>query len=207
MGWSVTILRRIYNVRVRPSLPGGVGDRSVILLHQLQVLVPRFLSVRLKDAARYKVVLHLAIVPSGVDVVLRLVKGLQGAIGAGRHQARQRVGGGGGERITGILVRVVMVFGEEDQLLPGSFRFHNPLFKKELAETRLVPRLKGGVLEVLERLLSVVVLFVSPRGIRPPVLGDEVLELLLRVVEGVWDIDFVLLEPGLQLFLVPLGVF
>ena len=37
---------------------------------------------------------------------------------------------------------------------------------------RFVPALKGGVLEGLS---SVVVLFVSPRGVRPPVLGHNIL--------------------------------
>lgn len=100
-----------------------------------------------------------------------------------------------------------MVLCEADQFLPGSFRFHDPLFEEEFTEARLVPRLKGGVSETLEGLLSVIVLFGRPRGIRPPVFGNEVLEVLLRVVEGFWDIDIVLLEPGLQLFRVPFGVF
>jgi len=178
-----------------------------MLLHQLQVLVPRILGVRLEGTARHKVILHLAIIPSGVDVVLGIVKWLQDAIGARRNQARERVGDSVRERRTGILVGIVVVLGEEDQLLPGSFWLHDPLFEEELAEARLVPRLKGGVLEVLEGLLSVVVLFVSPCGVRPPVLGHEVLEVLLRVVEAFWDIDVMLLEPGLQLFRIPLGVF
>lgn len=55
--------------------------------------------------------------------------------------------------------------------------------------------------------MSVAVLFVGPCGIRPPVLGHEVLEVLLRVVESFWDIDIVLLEPGLELFRIPFGVF
>jgi hypothetical protein len=168
-----------------------------MLLHQLQVLVPRFLGVRLEDTARHEVVPHPVIIPGGVEVVLRLVEGLQDGVGAGGNQARERVGDGAREGITGILVGVVMAFGEEDQLLPGSFRLHNPLFEKELAETGLVPRLEGGVLEVLEGFLSVVVLFVAPRGIRPPVLGHKVLEVLLRVVEGFRDIDLVLFKPGL----------
>ena len=148
-----------------------------MLLHKLQVLIPRFLGIGLEDTARHEVFLHLSITPSGVDVVLGFVKGLQGIIGASRNPAREGVGDGGGERVTGVLVRIVMVLGEEDQLLPGSLRFHDPLFEKELAETRLVPRFEGGVLEVLEGLLSVGVLIVSPGGVRPPVLRHEVLEI------------------------------
>jgi len=188
-------------------LPNGVSDRAVMLFHQLQVLVPRVLGVRLEDTTRHEVILHLAVIPSGVDVVLGLVKWLQDAIGASRNQARERIGDSVRERRTGVFIRIVVVLGEEDQLLPGSFWFDDPLFEKELAEARLVPRLKGGVLEVLEGLLSIVVLFVSPRGVRPPVLGHDVLEVLLRVVETFWNINVMLLEPGLQLFLVPLGVF
>lgn len=200
-------VRNTYDVRVRPGLPNGVGDRCVIVLHQLEVLVPRFLAVRLENTAGNKIVLHLSVVPSGVDVVLRIVESLPCAIGTGRNQARDRVGDGARERRAGVLVGIVVVLCEADQLLLGAFRFHDPLFGEEIAEARLVPRLKGRVLEVLEGLLSVVVLFVGPRGVRPPVFGHEILEVLLRVVEGFRDIDLMLLEPGLQLFRIPFGVF
>lgn len=151
--------------------------------------------------------LHLIIIPCGVDVVLRLIERLQGTIGVCGNKAGERVGDGVRERRTGVLVGIVVILREADQLLPGSFRFHDALFEKELAEARLVPGVEGGVPEVLEGLLSVVILFVGPRCIRPPVLGYEVLEVLLRVVEGFRDIDLVLFEPGLQLLRVPLGVF
>ena len=100
-----------------------------------------------------------------------------------------------------------MTLCEANQLLLGAFRFYDPLVEKEFTEARLVPRLKGGVFEALEGLLSIAILFVRPSGIRPPVLGNEVLEVLLRVVEGFWNIDLVLLEPSLQLFCVPFSVF
>lgn len=147
-----------------------------MLLHEFQVLISRFLSVRPEDTARHEVVLHLAIIPSGVDIILRIVESFPGIIGASCNQIRKRIGNSGGERITGVPIRIIMVLGEEDQLFSRSFRFYDPLFEKELAEAGFVPGLKGGVLEVLEGLLSVVVLFVSPRGVRPPVLGHEVLE-------------------------------
>ena len=168
-----------------------------MLLHQLQVLIPRFLSVGLKDTAGHEVILHLTITPSGVDVILRVVESLPCAIGAGRKQARERVGNSGRKRRAGALVCIIVVLGEEDQLFPRSFRLHDPLFEKEFTEAGFVPGLKGGVLEVLERLLSVVVLFATPRGVGPPVLRHEVLEVLLRVIEGFWDVYLVLLEPGL----------
>ena len=188
-------------------MPNGVSHRGVMLLHQLEVLVPRFLGVRFKETPGHQVLLHLAIIPSGVDVILGLVEGLQGTVCAGRNQAGKCVGDGVGERRTGVLVGIVVVHCEADQLLLGSFRCYDPLFEKEFAEARLVPRLKGSVPEILEGFLSAIVLFVSPRAIRPPVLGHEFLEVLLRVVQCSWDIDLVLLEPGLQLFRIPFGVF
>src|ERR1700753_3101749 len=100
-----------------------------------------------------------------------------------------------------------MVLGEEDQLLPGSLRFYNSLFEEELPETRLVPRFKGGVPQVLERSLSAVVLFVRPSGVRPPVLGYEIPKVFFGAVVGFRNIDLVFLEPALQLFCIPLGVF
>lgn len=168
-----------------------------MLLHQLQVLIPRFLSVRLEDTAGYEVTLHPSIIPSGVDVILGVVESLPCTIGTSRKQTRNRVGNRVGERRTGVLVSVIVVLGEEDQLLPGSFRFYDPLLEKEFTEARFVPGLEGGFLDVLEGLLSVAVLFVSPGGVRPPVLCHEVLKVFLRVVEGFWDINLVLLEPGL----------
>jgi hypothetical protein len=85
-----------------------------MLLHELQVLIPRFLSIRLDNTARHQIVLHLAIVPSGVDVVLRIDEGPRCTIGTSRNKAGDGVGDGGGERITGVLVCIVMVLGEED---------------------------------------------------------------------------------------------
>lgn len=201
------MIQETYNVRVRPGFPDGVCDCGIMLPHELQVLVPGFLSVGLDNTARYQIVLQLAIVQSRVDVILRIVESFQGTIGAGRNETRDGVGDGGGERITGVLVCVVMVLGEEDELLPGTFRLHNALFKKELTEARLVPGLKGGIFQVLERLLSVVVLFVSPCGVGPPILGHEALKVFLRVVIGFWDVDLVLLEPVLKLFRIPLDIF
>jgi hypothetical protein len=55
--------------------------------------------------------------------------------------------------------------------------------------------------------LSVIVLLVCPRGVGPPVLGYEVLELLLRVGVRFWNIDLVLLEPALQLLRIPVRIF
>lgn len=90
-------VRNTYDVRVRPGLPYGVGNRGITLLHQLQVLISRFLGVGFEGTAGHEVVLHLVIIPSGVDVVLRLVEGLQGAICVGRNKARERVGDGARE--------------------------------------------------------------------------------------------------------------
>jgi len=178
-----------------------------MLFHELQVLIPGLLSVGLENSARHEVILHLAIIPGGVDVVPGVIESLESVIGTSGNETGDGVGGGGGERITSVLVCIVMVLGKEDQLLLRSFRFHNPLLKKEFAKARLVPRLKGGILKILEGLLSGVVSFVSPRGVRPPIFSDEVLEVFLRVIVGFRDIDLVLFEPGSELLRAPIGVF
>lgn len=141
-------------------MPNGISDRGVMFLHHLQVLSPGFLNVGLDDTIGNEVILHLTIRPGGVDVILRVVQSFPGGVGTRRNPTGNGVGDSGGERIAGILVRVVVVFREEDQLLLRTFRLHNTLFEKELAETRFIPGLKGGVLEVLEGLLSVAVLVV-----------------------------------------------
>lgn len=72
-----------------------------------------------------------------------------------------------------------MVLGEKDQPFPRPFRFRDPVFEEELAGARLIPGLKGGILQVPEGSLSVTIVLVSPNG---PVLGYEVPEIFLRVV-------------------------
>ena len=95
---SKASIQNTYDVGLRPGLPDGIGDGGVMLLHQLQVLVPRFLGIGLEGTAGHEVLLHLAVTPSGVHVVLRLVEGLQGAIGVGRNKTRDGVGNRARER-------------------------------------------------------------------------------------------------------------
>jgi hypothetical protein len=96
---------------------------------------------------------------------------------------------------------VVLLTRKHGQLLPCALGLYNALIKKEFSQSRLVPRRKRVVLDVLERLLSLSVLIRGPGGGYVPIGLDEVLE--LDGVVGLWGINVTGLKPGLELSFVP----
>lgn len=58
----------------------------------------------------------------------------------------------------------MLVLRQAHELLSGAAGCNDALLEEELAEPGLVPAVKGRILEALEGLLGLGVLFVGPRG-------------------------------------------
>ena len=149
------------------------------------------------------VVTIIIIIKTGLqllDVALQSFESPQGIIGTCRNETRDRVGGGGVERTTCVLVRGLMVLGEKDQPFPRPFRFRDPVFEEELTGARLIPGLKGGILQVPEGSLSVTIVLAKWLGSRLRGSGDIPLSYSITFEDRPCAL------PVPQLFHIPFGV-
>jgi hypothetical protein len=94
-----------------------------------------------------------------------------------------------GEARRGAGVGGVLVLGQEDELLARALGRDDTPLEEELAQARLVSRVKRRLARVCKRLFGAGVLVVGPRRGEIPIGLDEIFELLLRV--RFWGVDVV----------------